>query len=69
MSYLFIIGTKYTVESFGLLWPARFIGFGVGIVVYALFVGIFFKEGITLKTFVSLLLCFSLVCIQVFWKN
>ena len=29
----------------------------------------FFKEGITLKTFVSLLLSFSLICIQVFWKN
>tara|TARA_R110000824_G_scaffold339991_3_gene526524 strand:- start:270 stop:617 length:348 start_codon:yes stop_codon:yes gene_type:complete len=69
ISYLYIWGTKYTVESFGLLWPARFVGFGVGIIIYALFVGIFFKEGITLKTFVSLILSFSLVCIQVLWKN
>jgi len=70
ISYLYIWGTKYTVESFdGILWPTRFIGFGVGIIIYALFVGLFFKEGITTKTFVSLILAFSLVCIQVLWKN
>ena len=69
MSYLFILGTKYTVWAFGdLLWPARFIGFGIGIIVYAIFVGIFFQEGITLKTFVSLLMSVSLIFIQVFWK-
>ena len=69
MSYLFILGTKYTVWAFGdLLWPARFIGFGLGIIVYAIFVGIFFQEGITLKTFVSLLISISLIFIQVFWK-
>ena len=69
MSYLFILGTKYTVWAFGdLLWPARFIGFGIGIIVYAIFVGIFFQEGITLKTFVSLLISISLIFIQVFWK-
>ena len=69
ISYLYIYGTKYTVQHFdGTMWPARFIGFGVGILVYALLVGIFFKEGITLKTFVSLLMSVSLIFIQVFWK-
>ncbi len=69
ISYLYIYATKTTVQHFdGTMWPARFIGFGVGILVYALLVGIFFKEGITLKTLVSLLLSFSLIFIQVFWK-
>lgn len=69
ISYLYIYATKATVEHFdGTMWPARFIGFGVGILVYALLVGIFFKEGITLKTLVSLLLSVSLIFIQVFWK-
>ena len=69
ISYLYIYATKQTVEYFGgTLWPARFIGFGVGILVYALFVGIFFKEGITYKTLTSLLLSLSLIFIQVFWK-
>ena len=69
ISYLYIYATKYTVQQFdGTMWPTRFIGFGVGILVYALFVGIFFKEGITLKTVTSLLLSLSLIFIQVFWK-
>ena len=60
---------KHTVQYFdGTMWPARFIGFGVGIVIYAILVGIFFNEGINLKTFVSLLLSLTLICIQVFWK-
>ena len=70
ISYFYIWGTKYTVEGFGgLLWPARFIGFSIGITVYALGVGYFFKEGITNKTFVSLLLCIILVAIQILWKT
>ena len=70
ISFFFIWGTKYTVEAFnGLLWPARFVGFSIGMVIYALGVSYFFKEGITNKTFVSLTLCLILVIIQVFWKT
>ena len=70
ISFFFIWGTKYTVEAFnGLLWPARFVGFSIGMVIYALGVSYFFKEGITNKTFVSLALCVILVIIQVFWKT
>ena len=64
-----MMGTKYTVEGFnGLLLPARFIGFSIGMVVYALGISYFFKEGITNKTFISLMLCVILVAIQVLWK-
>ena len=67
---LFIWGTKYTVEAFGgLLWPGRFIGFGVGMVIYAIMVSYFFNEGINLKTLTSLILATGLVCVQVFWKS
>ncbi len=70
ISYFYIWGTKSTVAGFdGLLWPARFIGFGVGMIIYALGVSYFFKEGITTKTFVSLSLCLLLIFIQIFWKN
>lgn len=70
ISFFYIWATKYTVDSFnGLLWPARFIGFAIGIAIYAVLVGMYFKEGITIKTFISLILCFLLICIQVFWKN
>ena len=70
MSFLYIWGTKYTVAGFGgLLWPTRFVGFSIGITVYALGVSLLFKQGITPKTLVSLSLAFLLVCIQVLWKD
>jgi hypothetical protein len=70
ISFFYIWGTKYTVQGFdGLLWPARFVGFSIGMVVYALGVSYFFKEGITNKTFVSLALCVVLLAIQVLWKT
>jgi hypothetical protein len=69
ISYFYIWGTKYTVSGFdGLLWPARFIGFGVGMIIYAFGVSYFFNEGITAKTYISLVLCLLLICIQVLWK-
>lgn len=70
ISYFYIWATKYTVEGLeGTLWPARFIGFGIGILIYAFLLNRFFDEGVNLKTFVSLLLAFSLLLIQIFWKN
>ena len=55
ISFLYLWGTKYAVNGFdGLLWPGRFVGFGVGMVVYAIFTGYFFNEGITPKTAISL---------------
>ena len=51
LSYFYIWGTKYTVSGIdNMLWPARFIGFGVGMVIYAILVSYFFNEGITTKT-------------------
>jgi len=69
LSIFYIWGTKYIVEAFdGLLWPGRFIGFGVGMVIYAIMVSYYFNEGINLKTMTSLILATGLVCVQVFWK-
>jgi hypothetical protein len=69
ISYLFIMATKYTVEgSDGLLWPSRFIGFGIGIIVYGILVSVYFNEGINPKTLISLLLSIIIICIQVLWK-
>ena len=69
LSFFYIWGTKYAVSGFGgLLWPARFIGFGVGMIIYTMGVSYFFNEGITTKTAVSLILSLVLICIQVLWK-
>ena len=70
ISFFYIWGTKYTVEGMdGLLWPTRFIGFGIGMVIYSIMVSYFFNEGFSLKTITSLLLAVILITIQVFWKN
>lgn len=69
ISYLYIIGTKFLVESMdGLFWPTRFIAFSIGIIIYGFGVSIFFSEGINLKTTISLILCIILILIQVLWK-
>ena len=69
LSFFYIWGTKYAVSGFGgLLWPARFIGFGVGMIIYTMGVSYFFNEGITTKTAVSLILSLVLIYIQVLWK-
>ena len=69
ISYIYLMATKYTVEGLdGIMWPARFIGFSIGMVVYAFGVSHFFNQGITLKVAVSLALAFTLLCIQIFWK-
>ena len=66
LSFFYIWGTKYTVR--GLLWPARFVGFGVGMIIYAIGVNYYFGETLNPKTIVSLCLSLILICIQVLWK-
>ena len=69
ISFLYLWGTRYAVNGFdGLLWPGRFIGFGVGMVVYAVFTGYFFNEGISPKTMVSLGLAVLLISVQLFME-
>ena len=69
LSFFYIWGTKYTVSGFGgMLWPARFIGFGVGMIIYALLVNYHFGETLTPKTIFSLCIALLLICVQVLWK-
>ena len=69
LSFFYMYGTKFTVSGMnGLLWPARFIGFSIGMLLYALMVNFHFNEGINTKTWVSLGLCLILISIQIFWK-
>ncbi len=69
ISYILIQATKFTVEGFnGLLWPTRFLAFGIGMLVYALLVNYHFSEAITPKVGVSLLLSLILIAVQVLWR-
>lgn len=69
ISYLFIYATRYLVAYFdGLLWPGRFIGFGMGMISFSILTWYFMGEGLSTKTIVSLGLALILVSIQILWK-
>jgi len=69
ITYIFMSATQYTISGFqGLFWPGRFVAFVCGITVFTIFTYYFKGEAITLKTAASLLLAFSIIIIQLFWK-
>ena len=69
LTYVFILATKYNVVGYGgSIWGARFVGFALGMLVYAIMILIFFKEPFTIKIAVQLLLCFTILAVQAFWK-
>ena len=56
---MFLKGTYYGVTAFdGDLWPNRFLGFILGIISYAWLTNYFFKQPVTGKILVQLILCF-----------
>ena len=69
ISWLFIKSVGYIVEYYnGELWPSRLVGFAIGVFIFSLMSSIIFKEPITYKTITCLLLAFSILMIQMFWK-
>jgi len=68
-SYVFIKATYHTYTYFnGSLWPGRFIGFSIGMLIFAILTWLFMHEGINTKTVISLLLATGLIAVQIFWK-
>ncbi len=69
ISWLFIKSVENFVEYFGgEIWPSRLIGFGIGIIVFGFMSYILFKEPITTKTLICLLLAVGILSIQILWK-
>lgn len=69
LTWLFLMGTKYTVEGFGgQIWANRFVGFSIGIVMYSVLTSWFFEQHITWKIGVQLLLALGILLVQAFWK-
>jgi hypothetical protein len=70
ITWLFLKSTQLGVEGFGgSLWANRFLGFSVGIIVYAILTQHFFNQPMTSKVWVQIGLCIMIMCIQVFWKE
>jgi multidrug transporter EmrE-like cation transporter len=68
ISLIFITTTKTFNEYFGVNWPGRLIGFGVGIIVFTIMSWLVFGEHPTPKTLTCLGLATIIVILQIFWK-
>lgn len=69
LTYVFILATKYNVVGYGgSIWGARFVGFAIGMLVYAILIQLYFKEPFTYKIALQLFLCFSIIAVQAFLK-
>ena len=68
-TWFYVKSVDNFVQAFdGQLWPSRLIGFGIGIIIFVTMSMILFKEPITIKTLVCLILACPILCIQIFWK-
>jgi len=69
LSWLYIQSVKNLVLAFdGQIWTSRIIGFGIGIIVFSIMGYFLFKEPITLKTGISILLAIGIIFIQLKMK-
>lgn len=69
LTYLFVAATKYNVIGYGgSIWAGRFVGFAIGIVIYAILIQLYLKEPFTLKVGIQLLLCLAILSVQTFMK-
>jgi hypothetical protein len=69
ISYLYIKSVNLYVQGFGgQIWPSRLIGFALGVVIFTILSSLLFQENMNLKTIISLILAFTIVAVQVFWK-
>jgi multidrug transporter EmrE-like cation transporter len=70
MAWLFMTSVEYFVIAYnGEIWPSRLIGFAIGIIVFATMSVLMFKEPITAKTFVCLILACFILGVQILWKS
>lgn len=70
ISFLFMMSVKNFVLAYGgQIWPSRIIGFGIGVIIFTIMSVVLFKEPMTLKTIMCLILGLAIIMIQLFWKN
>jgi hypothetical protein len=69
ISWLYIKSVNLYVQGFGgQIWPSRLVGFALGVVIFTILSSVLFQEHLNLKTIISLILAFTIVAIQIFWK-
>lgn len=69
ISWAFMKSVQNFILAFnGEIYPSRILGFAVGIIIFGTMGWFLFKEGISPKTGVCLLLSLAIILIQVLWK-
>jgi len=68
ISLVFIKTTRIFSEHFEANWPGRILGFGVGVIVFTIMSWLIFRELPTPRTLICLVLAFTIVLLQIFWK-
>ena len=69
MGLCFWYAVKQVVDTTGLLWTSKLVGFGVSNVIFAILTYFFMKESmLTPKTMICLVLSMAIIGIQIFWK-
>lgn len=70
LGWLYIQSVNSFIAGFGgQIWPSRLVGFGIGVIVFTLMSHFIFKEVLSIKNGLCLLLGFTIVAIQLFVKN
>ena len=69
ISMLFMYSVKNMITAFnGQMWPSRLIGFSIGTTVFIIMSYALFREPVTAKTLICLLLSVVILCVQLFMK-
>ena len=64
ISLLFWLATKWGYEGFGSLWSIRFLGFATSMMTFPIMTYFYLGETITVKTFISIVLAFIIMLLQ-----
>ena len=69
ISWAFMKSVQHFILAFqGEIYPSRILGFAVGIIVFSVMGWFLFREGISAKTGICLLLSLVIILIQILWK-
>ena len=64
VSWCFYYSTRFAVEYFGHVWNSRMFGFGIGTITFGILTWMLLGEIPSLKIFISILLAFVIVLLQ-----
>lgn len=69
ISLLLLQSIKHLVSYFeGELWPSRLLGFAIGMIVFTSMTWVWFREPLSMKTIICLILASCIMGVQIFWK-